>query len=93
MIGVEVPKNAYNTSLIMTVVQSDVNFDDVKAMWFSLERKLQIPLEEDILDPNEEPQVVMEHPEMEDQRGGKVETSIQAEPSIEGKKGIREVDR
>ncbi len=34
----------------------DVKFDEEKAMWCSLERELQIPLEEEILAPKEEPQ-------------------------------------
>ena len=44
----------------MKFVQRDVKFDDEKGMWCSLERDIQIPLEEDILAPKEEPQEVLE---------------------------------
>jgi len=63
----------------------------------SLERKLQIPLEEELLAPKQETQEgsqeVMEWPQMEDQRGGRVETSTQVEPSREGRKRTRKFDR
>jgi len=38
----------YFPSLRMIVVRRDVKFYKEKVMWFSLERKLQKPLEEDI---------------------------------------------
>ena len=40
----------------------DVNFDEEKAMRFSLERELQFHVYEDILAPKEEPQNVVEKP-------------------------------
>jgi len=51
----ETPHNyyVYLSSLRMKVVQTDVNFYEEKAMWFSLERELQIPPEEEILAPKE----------------------------------------
>lgn len=52
-------------------------------MQCSLERELQIPLEEDLLAPKEEPQEIVEQPQIEEQR---VETTTQAEPSREGRK-------
>jgi len=45
----------YLTSIIMKVAQRDVKFDEDKAMKCSIGRKLQIPPEEDLLDPKEEP--------------------------------------
>ena len=62
-------------------------------MRFSLERELQIPSEEYLLAPKEEPQEVVEQTRMEENKGGRVETSTQAEPSREGRKRTREVDR
>ncbi len=40
----------------------DVKFDEDKAMQCSLERELQIPPEEELLAPKEEPQDVVEQP-------------------------------
>ena len=40
----------------------DVKFEEEEAMLCSLERELQIPLEEDLLSPEEEPQEVAEKP-------------------------------
>ena len=59
-------------------------------MRFSLERDLQIPLEEEILAPKEEPHEFVEKPQVEEQR---VEKTTQAELSKEGKKRTREYDR
>lgn len=59
-------------------------------MWFSLKRELQIPLEEENLDPKEEPHEVVEKPQIEEQR---VERTTQVEPSREGKKRTRESGR
>ena len=44
----------YLSSLIMKFVWRDVKVDEEKAMWCSLEKELQIPVEEDILAPKEE---------------------------------------
>jgi len=74
----------------MTVVQRDLKFDEEKAMGFSLERELKIPPEEELLAPKEEPQEVVEHPQIKKQR---VETTTKAEPSIEGRKGTKEAER
>lgn len=76
----------------MTVVQRDVNFNEDKSMRFSLERELQITLEEEILDRKKEIQEVMKQPQMEEQRGGRVEKSNQVEPSSEDRKRTREVE-
>lgn len=59
-------------------------------MWCSLERELQIPLKGRLLDPKEEPQEVMEQPQVEEER---METTTQVEPSIEGKKRTTEAQR
>jgi len=59
----------------MTVERRDVKFNDKKSMWCSLERELRIPLEEEVLALKEEPQEVVEQPQIEDKR---VETSTQA---------------
>jgi len=74
----------------MTIVRRDVKFDEEKVMWCSLERVLQIPLEEVILASKEEPQEVVEQPKVEEQR---LEITTQAEPSKEGRKRMREAKR
>ena len=65
----------------ITVVRRDANFDEEKAMRCSLEREIQIQPEEEILAPKDDPREVVEKPHMEDQRGGRVETSTQVESS------------
>lgn len=56
----------YFPSLIMTIVQRDVKFDEEKVMQGSLERELQIPPEDKILAQEEEPQEVVEQPQIEE---------------------------
>ena len=53
----ETPHNyrVYFPSSRMKFGRRDINFDDKKEMQCSLERELQIPPEEEILAPNEEP--------------------------------------
>lgn len=65
---IETPHNyrVYLPSLRMKIVQRDVKFIEDKARWCSLEREFQIPLEEELLAPNEEPQEVVEHPQVEE---------------------------
>lgn len=74
---IETPRNycVYLPYLRMTVERRDVKFNDKKSMWCSLERELRIPLEEEVLALKEEPQEVVEQPQIEDKR---VETSTQA---------------
>jgi len=67
----------------------DVNFDEEKVMWCSLERELYIPPEEELLAPKKEPQEVVEKPQIEEQR---VDTFTQVEPSIKGRKRTKEAD-
>ena len=52
----------------MTVVRRNVKFDEEKVTWCSLEREVQIPPNEEILAPKEEPQEVVEQSQMEEQR-------------------------
>ena len=58
--------HVYFPSLIMKFVCRDVKFDEDKEMWCSLDRELQIPPEEEILALKEEPQEVVEQPQMEE---------------------------
>jgi len=56
----------YFPSIRMIVVWRDVNFDEEKVLWCSLERELQIPPEEDLLALKEEPREVVEQPQIEE---------------------------
>jgi len=53
-------------------------------MWSSPERDLKIPPKKEHLAPNDKHQEVVEQPQMEKQRGGRVETSTQIETSSRG---------
>ena len=73
-----------------TVVCRDLKFDEQKAMRVSLERKLKLHAEEELLVPKEEePQTDVEQLHTEDPR---VETSTHAESSRYGQKCSREAD-
>ena len=56
----------------------------------SLERDLQLHVDEEILAPKEEPQEVVEKPQVEVER---VETSTQEETSRDGRKCTREDEK
>ena len=71
----------------MTVVWQDVKFDEEKAMWCSLERELQIPPKEEILAPKEDPQDVVEQPQVEEQR---VETTTQGDVGNNTERGVNQ---
>ena len=89
---IDTPQNyrAYMKSSRMKVVRRDVKFDKEKAIRVSLERELEIHIEDEILVPKvEEPQIDVEQPHAE---VSGVETSTQAESSKEGSKRTREVD-
>ena len=81
--------HVYFPYLRMKVVQRDVNFDEEKLMWCSLEREIQIPPEDEILAPKEEPQEVVEEPKIEEKR---MAIATQQETSREGRKITREVE-
>lgn len=70
MWGTKTPHNFHVCfpSLIMTFIRRDMKFDEKKAMRCSLERELQIPPNEKLLAPKEEPQEVTKQPKIEDQR-------------------------
>jgi len=73
------------------MVRRDLNFDEQKAMWVSLERELQLQAVEELLVPKEEePQT--DANQLHAQVLG-VETSTQAESSRDGWKRTREADR
>jgi len=72
------------------MVRRDLNFDELKAIRFSLERELQLQVVEELLIPKEEePQTNAEQPHTEVPG---VEASTQAESSRDGWKCTREVD-
>jgi len=52
----------YVPSLKMTLVIWDVKFDEEKEMRCSLERELQLQLDQELMDLKEEPQEVVEKP-------------------------------
>lgn len=72
------------------MVRRDVNFHEEKAMRYSLERELQLHVDEDILALKEEPQDDMEQPHVEEQR---VEAPTYAVSSRDGRKCTREANR
>ena len=74
----------------MTVVRRDIKFDEEKSMQFSLERELDLHVEEELFVPKDEPQDV-EKPHAKDH--GVVENT-HAEPSIiNGRRRTTEADR
>jgi len=75
----------------MTVVRRDARFDEEKAMKVSLEREIELHIDEEILTPKvEEPHIDMEQPHAENPR---VETSTQVESFREGRKCTREAEK
>eukprot|EP00253_Pinus_taeda_P029326 PITA_29326 len=71
------------------MVCRDVNFNEDKAMRFSLEREIQLHVDEEILAPKEEPQDDVEQTHVEEQR---VEETTHAETSRGGWKCTKEAD-
>ena len=76
----EAPHNyrVYFPNSQMTVVRQDIKFNEEKAMKLSLERELDLHIEEELLVPKDEPQDV-DQPQEEDHG---VEESTHVEPNI-----------
>jgi len=81
----------YLSTIRMTMVRRDVRFDEEKAMRVSLERELKLHADDDILAAKvEEPHIDVEQSHAEEPG---VETSTQAESSIEGRKCTKEANK
>jgi len=75
----------------MIVVRRDVKFDEEKAMQVSLERELELHVDEELLSHKvEEPYIDVEQPHVE---ALGVETSTQVGSSREGRKCTKEADK
>jgi hypothetical protein len=88
----ETPHNyrVYFPNSKMTVMRRDIKFDEGKAMWLSLEREIDLHVEEELLvTKNESQDVDQPHKEVHG-----VEETTQAEPSIiNGRKRTTKADR
>ena len=80
----------YLSAKMLTVVNRDVKFDEEKAMRLSLEREIDLHVDEELLVPKDEPHDV-EQPQAEDHGVAKI---THADPSTRnGRKCTKEVDR
>lgn len=74
---------------MMTMVRRDVKLDEGKAIECSLEREIQLHEDEELLDPNDEPQDDVEQPHVKEKR---VEAPTHADNSRDGRKHTREAN-